>query len=546
MNSKIKIFIIVVFFSISVTSKAQVENVGISHPVYDFLLHMETKGLLKHFTLSDIPLQRYEIADALREVKTNEQGLSVSEKSSLYYYLSEFGIISLQNTVLFESKSDSSQIFFEGLFSDKDKFFYRYSDSTNSVSVIPLASIEYIQRNYSSKNDNAVLGNLGFRLFGTIDNSLGYYLQVTNGIQVSGDKSVALEDNRLRYNVKFADLNSDFDFTQSHVIYRNKWFFAGIGRENRKIGSGIYNTLFLSDNAPAHDQLTVGAKFESFSYKYTHHSLLGVHETRNEFGADAIIPAKYAATHRFSIKPEWGEIGFWEHVIYSGRYPDLAYLNPLSFFKSIEHSLHDRDNSLMGLDATIRLAKNIQFKGTFLLDDIIFGEIGKGYWANKTALNAGFIFSLIDNMNFGIEYTRVEPYTFSHFRYQNSYTNDSVLYGSYLLPNSDEFAFMIQYWLGFRYPLKARLSYKQHGANIYSGDGQLIKNVGSDPFVVRRPEDSFFVTFLDGKKYYITSFELEFGYEFIRNFSLQVKYLAQSINGDLKHLARLILRFEDF
>lgn len=546
MNPKNKLIILLIFFSIAANTRAQVEHVAISHPVYDFLLHMETKGLLKHFSLSDIPLQRNEITDALREINSKENKLSNSEKSVLHSFLSEFEIINRFNTVLFESSSDTNQILFEGLISDRDKLFYRYSDSSNKVSFIPLASIEYIQRNNTQNNNKAILGNLGFRLFGTLDNCLGYYLQVTNGILVSGERSVALEDNRLRYNVKFADLNSDFDFTESHIIYRNKWFFAEIGRENRKLGSGLYNTIFMSDNSPAHDQLTTGVMFETFSYKYTHHSLLGVHETRNEFGVDALIPAKYAATHRFSLKPAWGEIAFWEHVIYSGRYPDLAYLNPLSFFKSIEHSLHDRDNSLMGLDATIRFAPDFQFKGSYLLDDIIFREIGNGFWANKSAVNAGIIYSGIDNMNIGFEYTRIEPYTYSHFRYQNSYTNDSLIYGSYLLPNSDEFALMFQYWLGGRYPLKARIAYQQHGANIYSTDGTLLKNVGSDPFIARRSEDSYFVTFLDGKKYYITSFELEYGWEIVRNFNLQVKYLVQSINDEIKHLARINLRFEDF
>ncbi len=546
MHSKLKIIHLLIFFSIGLNLKAQVENVNIYHPVYDYLLRMETKGLLPNFSLSDIPLQRYEISDALRNIQIKESILSESEKSVLKSFLGEFEITPGASTVVFYSKSDSNQIFFDGLFSSRDKFIYRYADSSNAFNLLPLVSFEYILRNYQSKTENAMLGNLGFRLYGTIDNTLGYYLQVTNGVRIAGEKSVALEDSRLRYNVKFADLNSDFDFAESHINYKNKWFFLSIGRENRKLGAGISNRLILSDNAPPHDQLSAGVKFRSFSYKYTHHSLLGVHETRSEFGPDAVIPSKYAATHRFAIRPEWGEIAFWEHVIYSGRYPDLAYLNPLSFFKSLEHSLHDRDNSLMGLDATFRFLDNIQFKGTFLLDDIIFSEIGNGYWANKTAVSAGLIISFIDNLDISMEYTRVEPYTYSHFRYQNSFTNDSLLYGSYLQPNSDEFAILMQYWPGFRYPVKVRFSYRQHGANVYSGDGKLLKNVGSDPFIARRTEDSYFVTFLDGKKYYITSLELEAGYEIIRNFNLQLKYIAQSVNGELKHLARFVLRFEDF
>ncbi len=539
------IAIIFAFLFLAVTARAQSEHVPAVHPVYDYLLHMETKGMLKHFSLSDIPLQRKDVIAALKAIDSRRTSLSRAEAATLDDYLTEFEIVKRNNVVLFESASDSSQILFRGLVSDDEKLIYRYRDSSNNVSFYPLASIEYIQRYKNSTTNSAALGNLGFRLHGTLGNCLGYYLQVTNGTLVSGDKSVALEDSRLSHNVKFADLNSDFDFTESHVQFDYDWFFASVGRENRKLGAGLGTSLFQSTNAPPHDQFNIGVKFSNFTYKFTHHSLLGINESTTEFGATTFIPSKYASTHRFAIKPSWGEVGFWEHVIYSGRDLDLAYLNPLSFFKSLEHSLHDRDNSVMGLDATIRFADNVQFKGSFLLDDIIFSEIGNGYWANKTAMNAGLVFSFIDNVNIGAEYSRVEPYTYSHFSARNSFTNDSLVYGAGLMPNSDEFALMIQYWWGNRYPVKAKLSYIQHGENIYSGDS-LIKNVGSDPLIVKRAQDSFFVTFLDGKKYYITSFELDFGWEIIRGFNLHVNYILRSINDEVKHLARISLRFEDF
>jgi hypothetical protein len=44
-------------------------------------------------------------------------------------------------------------------------------------------------------------------------------------------------------------------------------------------------------------------------------------------------------------------------MIYS-RTLDLAYLSPLSFLKSLEHSLHDRDNAGMGFTAVVRPIKN--------------------------------------------------------------------------------------------------------------------------------------------------------------------------------------------
>ena len=113
----------------------------------------------------------------------------------------------------------------------------------------------------------------------------------------------------------------------------------------------------------------------------------------------------------------------------------------------------------MGGDLTVRPIEGLQFKGSFLLDDIIFSDIGKGYWSNKTAWNVSLMYASKFNLDFGIEYARVEPYTFTHFDTLNNYTNDRMLIGTYLNPNSDETSFFMNWWWGNRYPITFRLSY---------------------------------------------------------------------------------------
>lgn len=69
--------------------KAQVEHLPISHPVYMFLQHCEAKGLLEHFSLSSLPLQRGEVAEALRSICSATPQLTVSEKQTLELYEQE-------------------------------------------------------------------------------------------------------------------------------------------------------------------------------------------------------------------------------------------------------------------------------------------------------------------------------------------------------------------------------------------------------------------------------------------------------------------------
>ena len=489
------------------------------------------------------------LCEVFEQIEKNKTKIGSSDLKTLKLYETEFEIITRQNAVLFFSSTDTTEVLSSRFFSNDEKFLYHYKDSSNTVNVVPLGSLESILsiQNSKLKTQNITYGNLGVRFFGSLSNTLGYYLQATNGAIIAGDRSLALQEvHKLQQNVKFADLNSDFDFAESHVRFQLDWFYAIIGRETRLQGAGINHSLYLSDNAPPFDAISVGAKFTGFEYSYTHGSLLSIPVESPNVGIAANLPSKYVAIHRFAIKPGWGEIGFWENVIYSRRGIDLSYLNPLSFFKSLEHALRDRDNSIMGLDATVRPLDGIQIKGSYLLDDVRFEKIGTGYWSNKSAWNIGIIASLFPAADIAIEYARIEPYTFSHFDSLNVMANDRMLYGSYLLPNSDEISLNLYFWWGERYPIKLKLAYQRHGENYYDSSGKLI-NVGGNPFQTNRysidPETAYF---LDGKRINTVDGTIEAGYELFRGMNIHILYHIKIIDNITTNAVRFILRYEDF
>ncbi len=526
---------------------AQVENLPVSHPVYHFLERYEAMGILPYFSTSDLPLPRKVIAEQLKKIRKYENRLSQSELRYLKEFEDEFLSDNIQRNVLIDSKSDSGSIFFKGIISNNEKYFYYYADSVNSVRFLPLASLDFFVKQSDLGGDLSVaLGTLGLRLHGTIDDLLGYYLQATNGAVLSGDRELATEDNRLSHNVKFMRYNSDFDFSESSLRLEKNWFFASIGKETRLLGAGLQQRAFISTLAPTFDAIDLGTKFMQFNYRFTHASLIPYVKDGFNYGFNAKLPPKYMAMHRFALTPSWGEFAFWESVVYSERTVDLGYLNPLSFLKSCEHSLHDRDNSAMGFDLTFRPLSRLQFKGSFLLDDIIFSEIGKSFWSNKTAVNASLMYASPWDFDFGFEYARVEPYTFSHFNYLNSMTHDSAIFAGSLQPNSDQFTFLCRIWHSIRYPIEISMSYRQQGKNIYDENDSLIKNVGSDPLESIRPGDPTKIKFLDGRREYTFLLGISAGIEIIRQFSVHCNYMMKSVNGDINHLIRFTLFFEDF
>lgn len=540
----------VLLFSVAYS---QLEDVPISNSIYDFLTRLESKGLTSTIPLSHVPLQKQEIIQILRYVRDNQDKLSVSEIKILDKFEREFGIAKQEYSAVFTSKTHPNSIFWDGFLDKSEKVFYKFDDLIDNVDIRPLGSIDFIYNKGDSSRQVAI-GTLGLRLSGTIDSKVGFYLQATNGRKITGDKALAFYNPEYSKSFKFTNLESDIDLTQSHITYQNGWFRAKIGRMEEKMGAGLFQSTYMSTTSPPIDAITISANFSNFKYTYYLGSLIGLIESKETSGINTKIAPKLMNQHRFSVRPSWGEIAFWESVIYSDRGLDIAYLNPLSFIKSLEHQLHDRDNSIMGMDITIRPIANTIVKSTFLLDDIIFEKIGTGYWSNKTAFNISALYSFPFDIDFGLEYARIEPYTFSHFSPKNNYTNDNLQIGSEIQPNSEQYGMLLQYWYGSRFPIKLAFKYIRHGANEYDSEGKMIKNVGGDARYTRRdpdfqtgfPGDPYEVTFLDGILEKTLSLNLSFGYELINNLYLMASYQYLNTNNKTDNYLRLMILLNEF
>jgi hypothetical protein len=268
------------------------------------------------------------------------------------------------------------------------------------------------------------------------------------------------------------------------------------------------------------------------------------------------------------VRGAWGEAGIWESVVYSNRGLELAYMTPFSFLKGTSDNLRDRDNAALGLDATLRPLPGVQIKGTFMLDDIEFGRLGKDstgrfWWQNKIAWNLGVMLSPSGlPLDATLEYAMVTPYTYTHFSRQNAMTQDGILFAGNLPPNADELKAQVRYFWGGRYPLSLTAAYRRHGRNTYDAQGRLLTNVGGDVlYTIRRdslfaPTDRTTVIFLEGDREDRFSLTLAGGLEIIRHVNLQFQYRyakaftlqasAQTPTPMPEHFVGVTIRFEDF
>jgi hypothetical protein len=421
-----------------------------------------------------------------------------------------------ENAVLFRNVS------WEDMFSDKEKYLYTYSDSNASLYLEFLGTFEHRRISGDSfGSSQASLEQHGGRVRGTVKQRLGYYLQATNGT-LFGDKAFALSDPRLRGNVKFKDLNSPyFDFTEAYLRADLSWFNLQFGREYTLVGTGYSDRLLLSDNAPVVDFLKIDAHYKTLRFLFLQASLIG---SSAEFpGIPVIEPPgsnKYLALHRIQFSLfDMLNLGLSEMIIYQRFSPDFAYLNPVNFYKSSEHSLRDRDNAFVNFDFELFPVQNYKLYGTWLIDDIDFSRMGTGWWGNEFAWQGGLFaaeLAGVANLDGIVEYTRVEPYVYSNRLAGNEYTHNNIGLGHHLAPNSDQWFLQLQYrpcktlrtWLTY--------TWSRHGDNEIV-NGQVVRNVGGDVLQGHRDIDSETATFLDGV--------------FIRRQNVQARVVAEPINN---------------
>lgn len=554
---------------------AQVEHIPIAHPIYAGLMRWEAQGLLpSDISTSVLPLQRREIIAALKSVRGHDSALSEAERSVLMRFEREFGIVSVERAQLFPKDSTSKALLFAHLFDDDEKNLYFIQDSVLTVRLIPFIRVEARWQSgvetavmpttggppVERDKTTAILAALGGRASGTVAGMLGFTLQAQTGRTLGGTPLFLYDDPQLNQSVQFrVGDHRFFESTESHVRFEKDWFYAIAGREARQMGAGYGMRSLMSAQALPMDAVTLGARFHGFEYRATHYTLLGQPEPNPlSHGAQTPIADKYLAHHRFAFREAWGEIGVSELVIYSRRNIDLAYALPVSFFRNITNDLRDRDNFQIAFDGTVRPLSGVQFKSTFLLDDLSFPRISQSWWANKWAWNIGVMvlpsaFGWYAPFDATLEYSRVEPYTYTHFDRQNAAVNDGILFAGHLLPNSDELMAQVRYWYGARYPITLRAVWQRHGNNILDANGVLVRNVGSDPLQTLRrdtltfaPIDSERTTFLDGapdNRFIIT---LTAGLEIVRQWNIQFRCQYALINSVPQPGASLSLRFEDF
>lgn len=533
-------------------ASAQVENVPVSNQVYEFLNRMGVKGILPLYSNAMLPLSRRDVGEFLSEVAAKKEELSGAESGFLQKFMREF---SHEINPPGEDAAVLLQDGFKDLFTQKEKYLYDYTDSTLSLYVEFLGSLEYRNVTGDSYGGTHVsLEEHGGRIRGTIKDRFGYFLEGTDGT-IFGDKVFALSDRRLAGSFKLRLPGStNFDNTSAYLRADLNWFNIEFGRERLLVGTGYGDRLLLSDNAPAFDAIRIDAHYKSLRFVFIHGSL--VQDSASFPGTIVEEPPgsnKYLALHRVQLSlVNTLNFGVSEMTVYQRYSPEFAYLNPINFYKSAEHSLGDRDNSFLSFDLELFPWKGYKFYGAWLIDDIDFSRFGTGWWGNEFGWQAG-VYSTdavgIPDLDADLEFTHVEPYVYSNRTSSNDYTNGSLGMGNHLEPNSDEWMAELSYRPCSSLRTWLNCARERHGENI-TVNGVVVKNVGGNALQGHRSGDSEVAPFLDGNLVRTDRLGLRAAYEPFTNFfitgSFEIRETKRYASGETldDHLFTIQARVE--
>jgi hypothetical protein len=510
---------------------AQRELLPVDHPVYKFLLRQQMRGLINDFHWGMLPLSRGEVAKFLDSLEARRSQLPSVDVKMLQDFDTEFEY-DVSKTVLKAKPFLPGFSLSSVLDNDRQKYLAAYEDSVASLFADGFGFLSYRGGSGDSIGSPYIfLGQLGFRVRGTLYDRLGFYLEASNGQRLSGDPSFGMLDYRLKANTKFQTRGNYFDFTTGYMDYDVDWLRLTFGREQVLWGMGYGDRMIVSENTLPFDFGKLDLHYKSLHYSFLHGSITGKDSLGHE------LSSKYIGAHRLEVNLSSKlKLGVSEMVIYSNRSIDFAYLNPLTFLASADRSADPSgtSNTLLAFDFELFPMKDLRLTGTLVLDDLNFetlGSVGSDVRGNdnKFAWQGGIMWTdafSLPNLTLTAEYTRINPFVYSHRSVANGYTHLDLPLGPLLQPNSDEWLLGFDFDLTYRLTVGGQIRFQHTGENIRSSSGMLIYNAGSD---ILRGDGDFVHpnVFLEGQRVNrtLTSFKVQ--WEPIKQYYVEIQYFSR-------------------
>ena len=337
-----------------------------------------------------------------------------------------------------------------------DLFYYR--DSLFSFTVNPILGGEV----FTNSSGEATYWRNGLEARGYIG-KWGFYASLRDNHENPLLGNPEYLTQREGGNVKNG---TDWSEMQGGVTWAWKWGNAGLVKDGLQWGNNYNMSDIFGGRNPTFVQVKLNVSpVKWFDFNYFHGWLDSrVVDSTESFWVTTssgteyrkVYHKKFQAANMFTFTPfKQFKISFGNSIIYDYDNVNPAYLIPVFFYKSVDHSQTmgiNNMNSQMFFDISSRQIKNLHLYATMFVDEFSADRIKKDDEWNFLSYKAGFRLSNfpISNLSFTTEFTYTYPLTFQHYIPTITFETGSYNMGHYLKDNSRE------WYLAFDYkPMRA-------------------------------------------------------------------------------------------
>lgn len=499
--------------------------------IYDFVDELANAGIVD-LNSAVKPYSRMMIADALFAGKDSADKLNQRQLQEIDFYLLEYKL-EVDSLPDYNSKFDIFKSK-QNLATSINPLALSYKDKLFSFAVKPIWGINYFI------NDQESIYHRwgGAEAFAYIGDHWAFYASLRDNNEtkrISEPEFFTLRPGGAYKNTPGG--GGDYSEMRGGVTYTWKWGSVGLLKDHLNWGNNEHGPMIFSDRAPSFAQIKLQIKpVKWFELNYFHGWLVSmeIDSVRSYYSSylpREVYRPKYVAANICTFTP-WKKlnISLGNSIIYSDMNVHPAYLIPVMFYKSIDHSVNNdisNQNSQMFLDISSRNIKNLHLYGAMFIDELKFDRITDpdthNFWATKVgmkATNPG-----VQNIAVTVEYSMSMPITYEHYVPTLTFASNYYNLGYYLRDNSQEVYAALEFKPIRGLHVKGSYTLAQHGPD-YAYD----LNDDDGDFVDEH-------AFMERVTWQNQSISFRARYEFINNAYLFAEYILSDVTGDEEQVA---------
>ncbi|MDA3953993.1 MAG: hypothetical protein PF485_10115 [Bacteroidales bacterium] len=510
------------------------QNVPVHHlhtSIYDFMDELANEKVIELNTAIK-PYSRKFIYSKLKEAEQKQEDLNKRQTKDLNFYLN---IYAFDGDLGYNPYSENAKLnilknppdSYRDINTGINPLGLFYKDSSFSFSLKPIWGIRY----YTNQEGQVQHTWGGAEAYATVGKNWSIYASLRDNYQTEilafPQYFTTLEGGNYKVNVQGRQ-GGDYSEMRGGINYSWKWGSIGLVKDHLQWGNNYKGANIFSGNQPSFGMIKLQlSPVPWLDFNYYHGWLVSevVDSTRSYTTSNgdwrAVYRDKYIAANMYTFKPFKNfHFSIGNSIVYSDVNPQLEYLIPFLFYKSVDHTLNhgiDNQNSQMFGDFSFRMIKHSHLYGTIFIDEFSISRIGKDEESNFYGYKLGSKLNNwpIKNTYITFEYTKTSPITYKHRVPTLTYESNKHNLGHYLRDNSKEYYINI----GVKpiRGLKVEISYlnAKHGNEYQYTDGN----------------EAVLLPFMESVSWSNESYSLKILYEFISESYLFFDFTASNIKG---------------